>query len=212
MREELLGVASENVVASLVFGAMELARLDDLPEDVEGFVSLVEGPLRDVVARRLGQSQAAEVTARIVSRLAQGAPLFREVTTRRTAKLDIGDGPLSVVVISSRPLASWLRAALAADFVDVRSLASVSGADALVARIRPSVIIVDATDQGLKDPPIAVARWLSSQSATRLVWAGETGWAEELRSALGRLGVEHVPVDPSEGVSPLLDLVRSRRG
>lgn len=211
VREELLGVASSDVVASLVFGAMELARLDDLPSDVEGFASLVEGPLRDVIARRLGDGAAHDVTTRIVARLEQGASAFREVTTRRTAKLDVGGGPLAVLVISTRPLGSWLRAALAADFVDVRSLASVSGADTLVARLRPAVIIVDATEEGLKDPPIAVARWLSSQGAARVVWAGETAWAKELSSALGRLAVDHVPVDPTEGVSPLLDLVRSRR-
>lgn len=212
MREELLGVASEEVVASLVFGAMELARLDDLPADVEGFVALVEGPLHDVVVRRLGLERARVVTARIVERLTQDEPGFREATTRRTAKLDVGDGPLAVLVISTRPLASWLRAALAADFVDVRSLAAVSGADALVARLRPALIIVDASEEGLKDPPLAVARWLAAQKAARLVWAGEGAWARELATALGRLGVEHVPVDPDEGISPLLDLVRSRRG
>jgi hypothetical protein len=213
VREELSSVVEDNVAGSLLFGALELGRLDDLPADAEALVEFVRGPLRDVTSRRIGEARAHQVCERIARILEKGMDRkFGDAATRRTAKLELGSGPLTVLVISRGPLAVWLRVALAPDFVDVRSLAGLSTSKGLLERLTPALVIVDA-GEALHEEPGAVAAWLGGLlPEARVLWGTDSPWATDLCATLDRKGVEYVPVDRREGVEPLLDLVRSRKG
>lgn len=194
------------------------------------FVEWTRGPVADALALRVGVVDAEAVLCRmqaVVDRLAvMSASDMEEATVpdildsvRRirscglleepTRPLPIGSQTVRLVVCSGGT-GLWSRLGAVAED-EPMELELVSDLRGVERGDLPSIIIVDAMDFPSVDVR-EVARTLSALSCLRVVWGAEFPYGRRLLAlCAAQMHRPLVPLDPSLGLDPLVDMVRSRR-
>lgn len=213
VREVLESAIESGTASAALFDALEVDANEHLPRSVEELIAFVRGPLRIVVGRRAPGSDPdrviADIEAAIQSTL-EGRP--RRGAAGATLEIHVGTGPVRVLVLSqSSSIAVRLRASLGGLTIRVASAATTAEAAEVTASLRPEVIVIDALHPvGEVDAVLDFVQTLPATSTTML-WGEEQpiGRQLELRAVERRLNL--TTVERSEGVDPLLDVIRSRQ-
>lgn len=203
LEEELpLGVAS-----GVLFRALS-AWGPRIPSTFIEVVELLDGPLFDALAQRVGAERAGELKGLLERRLrlaelptgtfaSSELRHFEENTTRALPKMR---GAVPLRVASGTPTLAVLVASTLGP-TRVRG-AQADDSDAL--------LLVDATD-----PPRwsdAKMRAIARGAPLTLLWGADTDAGRHLSSMLVSEGVTPMQFDTEHGVEPLLDVLRSRAG
>jgi len=207
IREALEGLVEARTASAIVFDA--LGRAEAIPQDVDGLILFLEGPLHECTSRQAGSNVAASLVERVLAMFRAGSP-SRDVAT--TLQLPRGTGPVRVMVLSRNTILSLrLRAALGPDVVGVAAVCELGKARTAIERMGPEVLILDGVEPMVDDPAaLSEVIALVPSPATRAIWGGELRWAAAAVAAFAADQQEVTPVDRREGVEPLLDLIRSR--
>jgi hypothetical protein len=124
-------------------------------------------------------------------------------------------GAVTVLVIAgSDEFAARLEAALGPARVATRTATTLREVEALTAPSRASsIVLVDAMEFPPVEP-VALAGLLGGlpASTVRAIWGADLAYGSVVLSELIGRGLPATPLDRREGIEPLLDLVRSRRG
>lgn len=213
IREALEGMLAPNLVGAVVFEALEPYG-GDLPSG-DKLAEFVHQRLCCVLARRLGDEMAKDVTERIGSVLGRPTPDPGRMSRDElpTAEVSMTSGAVMVAVVAAtHAMDRRLIAALGglASPLGVRKLEQLP---LIVAQMSPHIVLIDATDP-LPVAPRFVAAQLAhmSDDAVVVVWASAESWAQSLVEALGKVDSMRLTwLDRDDGVDPLLDLIRSRQ-
>jgi hypothetical protein len=210
VREVMEQTIDARLASAIIFEALSADRASEVPEDVATLQRFIEGPLRTALGRRLGHvSSAAILDAIEAALLTPDAAAGRQRNS--TVEVPIGAGPVVVLVVSrSASLAVALRASLGGERLGIRTAGDAAGVEAAARKILPDLVIVDATEPIRDMPSVADAIVLAPADSACLLWGRETPWGLRFGIELERRGRTFTPVDRTEGVEPLLDLVRSR--
>lgn len=211
VREVLHGVLSPPLAQTLLFDALDT--LAKPPEEVEEWLAFAEGPLHEVLTRRVGMVEAAEVNERV--RTILSALLSEPAKTRRaaeaTSRFERHAGPTRVLVLApSARLARMLKAVLGPK-VATMSVMNLASYKDVVRQLSPSIFLIDLTENmSLESASVAGALAELPAQALVLIWDQGTPEGEALASALAGCGHPVAWVDRREGVEPLLDHIRAR--
>jgi hypothetical protein len=213
IREAIEGVVAPKMAAAILFDALELEGSDSLPSSKDALLAFVLGSLRAVVIRRLGTAEASEVVQRIkktvetVSEAGDGG----RVSSVATLEIEVGTGPVRVLVLSkTTSMAVRLRAALGGFQIQVASASDTGAARTVGKRLDPEIIVIDA------DAPISDADGVMlfietlPMTSTSVLWGEDQTFGRTLKHEAVQRRVKLTTVDRSEGVDPVLDLIRSR--
>jgi hypothetical protein len=217
IRETLEGVLHPSTASTVFFEALQ-ASGGALPTTPEQLATLVRGPLRRGLAERVGEDRGAEILDQLELML---AALGSKGRARRrpsrhdqpTAAVTLSDVSLRVFVLSGgAAFGEQLKASLGPQ---VMSLVPVVDADTLRIRldqVPPSMVLLDGGDFPAIEPEDLVTQ-LSPLPAevVKAVWGADLPYGQRVLDAAQRRGLGLTPFDRSEGVAPLLDLIRSRR-
>lgn len=223
VREHLESVLSPSLAASALFEALGAAG-GRMPETARDTVFLVEGPLRAVLEERLRPGEVDAVVADVLTALAPAlaseasappTPPLRGDTTLEVPLSQVGEAVRLVVLSADETFATQIEGALGSARVSAVTLRSATalGRVIQVPVTSPEVLVVDAS----RFPPIEpaeLARALEQVADTvpRVIWGSDLPYgAAVIREIAERKG-RVTPFDRSEGVEPVLDLVRSRAG
>ena len=207
VRSVLQHELDEDAAAAVLFVGFD--RVGDVPEEPEGWTAFARGALREALEQRVGTAEAVRVSDLAVAVLAgeADAPPSGETPTTEalTRELPRLDGPSKVLVVASGShLARTLKGALGSRVVPmaVRDAARVR---AFIDDFEPGVLVVDFTDP-VPDLGPAVAEGLGPDALV-VLW-GRGPEPRDLADALVAAGTRATMLDRSEGVTPLLELVR----
>ncbi|MBW2463996.1 MAG: hypothetical protein JRH11_20275 [Deltaproteobacteria bacterium] len=211
---EVLEEAIESTTASaLLFDALEVDANEHLPRSVDELFAFVRGPLRIVVGRRLHDGDPAQVIADIEDAIqaAVEGRLRPTVEGRPTLEIFVGTGPVRVLVLSkSSGVAIRLRASLGGLQINVANAATPKEAAALTEDLDPVVVIIDAlAPVGGVDEVLDYVQTLPATTTT-LLWGEEQPIGRQIELRAVERGVNLTTVERSEGVQPVLDVIRSR--
>lgn len=212
IREALEGLIEPRVASSVIFEALELGGVEQLPSDGDDLLGFIQGPLQTATANRVGESTAGDVVDRLTEVLERALRRPDAAGQSRTVEVPAGAGPVRVLVMGrGTSLAVRLRASLGGDRVAVGAATALPAAEHLIANLNPELVVVDAADP-IQSPVEEVAALLARlpPPCIRLVWGREQAWADRMAEALEAANSSFTPVDRREGVDPLLDLIRSR--
>jgi hypothetical protein len=213
VREALEGVIEPTAASAALFDALEVQGSERLPANAEELIAFVQGPLHIVVGRRLGTTGADEIVQRIeqtIKRVVKGLPL-RHGGAATTLEIMVGTGPVRVLVLSRRStLAVRLRAALGGMQVQVTSADGESSARDAVEAHDPEIVVIDALSPiGDADSVMEFLAHLPA-TTTSVLWGEEQSFGRDLKHRAVPRRQKLTTVERSEGVNPLLDLIRSR--
>jgi len=212
IREALEGLIEPRVASSVIFEALELGGVEQLPSDGDELLGFIRGPLQRATADRVGESTAGDVVDRLSEVLERALKRPDAAAQSRTVEVPAGAGPVRVLVMGrGTSLAVRLRASLGGDRVAVGAATALPAAEHLIANLNPELVVLDAVDpiQSTVDEVSGLLARLPP-ACTRLIWGREQAWADRMAEALDSAGSSFTPVDRREGVDPLLDLIRSR--
>lgn len=221
LRRALEQSLEKHVASTVLFEA--LGASPGVPQTVDDVLEIVRGPLRDALARRLDREVADGLLGRIEAQLLPEDPATVELPldelveeTRSgadaTLQISVEASAVPVVVLSaSGAFAARLQLTLGEHRVLAHAVQDKDGFDEAVDATEPAIVLVDGTDFPSVDARdvIRMLRVLPSTTA-RVLWGAELSYG---RSVLEQLEDEAgwVILELKEGISPLLDLVRSRR-
>lgn len=235
IRQALEGAIASPLVSPVLFDALDLFG-KELPETLEDLVLLVEGPLRQALASRVGETNASRISNEISGMLAgrrdpqpprsdepfppvSSLPPADEAsgTHRRereaTRSLPVLRQPVTVMVISSgTSLVRRLQAALGPERVYAWPAHHLQEIAHTFSAGEPAMALVDASDFPMV-PPQDLARGLvdAPRTAVCALWAVDMPYGKKLSAAAVSLNVQLATISRSDGVEPLLDLIRSRQ-
>jgi hypothetical protein len=222
VREHLESVLSPSLAGAALFEALGAVG-GRLPRSARDAAFLVEGPLRAVLEERLRAGEADALVADIMAALAPA--LAREASQavsapRGDATLEVplpgpGEAVRLVVLSAEDTFAARIEGALGPKRVAAVTLRT---APALLRSLRstfsaPQLLIVDA---GLFPPiepaELAAALAAAPDTVPRAIWGGDLPYGAALLRAAAEHGGRATPFGRSDGVEPILDLVRSLTG
>lgn len=225
VREVLEGFLAPRIASLVMFETLA----DPLPESPDELLVVIRGRLNQSLARRVGLEDANAVIRRLESLLKRGdasgmAPLgsmARDAPPPAAARMDpdvtqaipLSTRPVTVLVVSGGP---QLERRLAASLGPQRVAPSSVQDEATLRRYSESrgiaLVLVDATDFPSLDPRIvASCLGLLPHSTSRAVWGAELPYGRSIVRACEAADTSVIALSRSEGIEPLLDLVRSRR-
>jgi hypothetical protein len=221
VREHLESVLSPSLAGQVLFEALGVAG-GRMPKTVRDTTFLVEGPLRAVLEERLRKGEADALVADVMAALAPAlasetsapAPLRGDVTLE--VPLSVAGEAVRLVVLSAEEtFAVQIEGALGSSRVSAVTLRSAQALSRVlnVPVTAPEVLVVDAS----RFPPIepgdlAAALDAVPDTVPRAIWGSDLPYgAAVIREVAARKG-RATPFDRTEGVDPILDLVRSRAG
>lgn len=210
VREALEGVLSPASAASSLFAALDGTAV---PTDRPSVIRFVDGPLREVLAQRLGAAEARGVVDRILLPLeaATRPNATRRLDDDKTKALPLSTHAVPVTIVSeTNGLANRLRAALGPALISVESTSS--AAEAVGQSPEPAIVVVDASDfpPATVDSVAGALRHLPDTTAC-VVYSAELPFGQRALKALMFAGRDAVAITRADGVEPLLDLIRARR-
>ncbi|MFK7998862.1 MAG: hypothetical protein AB8H86_04670 [Polyangiales bacterium] len=212
VREVLHGVLTPALAQSLLFDALDT--LPKPPEEVEEWLAFAQGPLHQLVTRRVGMVEAAEVSERVHTILSAmlSSPAAARRASEATSRFERRAGPTRVLVLAPSPrLARMLKAVLGPK-VATMSVTDVPSYNDVVHQLGPSIFLIDLTEQMNVEVVGAIEGALAELPAQALVliWDQGTQQGKVLARTLGGCGHSVAWVDRREGVEPLLDHIRAR--
>lgn len=222
IRETLEGKLSTKLTSKVLFEALEKTQ-GNPPHSREDLSAWVDGALKATIRQSVDEAQAKDVFEALDERLnallsgdgvqpegdTSPRAILAEVTRRdrdATVAIPTGGEPVRVAVVASgMGFAGRLDAALGPKRVDVDALHTAEG----LKDKAPAIALVDATDF----PPIepeTLAKSLDglTNTSARVVWGADLPYGARVVSAMTGPCVA-LPI--SEGIEPLIDLIRSRR-
>lgn len=221
LRRTLEEALTAKVASAVLFEALGTG--GGVPRSLSEVLAIVHGPLRAILEKRLGASDASALVAKIEAGL---RPVWDEVATvdapldelaaqasaDATAAFPVQRNPVMVAIVAGGPgfelrLATALGPQRAAPFT-VRSLADLRE----LAESPPGVLLVDASDfPPVRAPEIVeVARKLPRSTAC-VLYGCDLPYGNAFLSVLAGEARPWVTLELREGIAPLLDLIRSRR-
>lgn len=224
LRRTLEEALDTRMASSLLFEALS-ASGNRVPQARDEVLAVVHGPLRDALARRVGDADALEIVERITAALAdaydavvtQETPLddLAAATSRdeSTATFPTADRAVPVVVIASGTgFAHRLGVALGDKRVAAVTVQSHEGLQRALDQSAPAIFVVDASDF----PAIDKNRVLAAAEAlppttTCVLWGADLPYGKNLLRAIEAQARSWSTLELRMGIDPLLDLVRSRR-
>jgi hypothetical protein len=220
LHEVLEGAMTRPVAARLVFEALGDCRV---PESIDDLLAFAQGPLAIRLVAYLGATPAEEMTTRLVRLLERrkrtGSFSDLEITlapddeTAPTRAVAVAvDDPVPVMVVGGTyELSLLLDVVLGDDFASVTPCRDAAEIRRLTFAELPFVVVVDG--ESPPDDPIGVAGALADMPASvvRVIWAADAPAAAPVARALVARGGYAVQVSRSDGIDPLLDLLKSRR-
>jgi hypothetical protein len=212
IREALECVLAPEVASAVFFESLNGPA--GVPETKDEVVLMVRGPLYSALIERVGSDEAGLVIQRILTTLEpmQSNTVRRSREEDATVAVPKDKRPVKVRVLSAGTgFATRLRYVLGPARVEVEQTAN---AESLVGdqAAGPALVIIDATDfppQGAQ----AIVQSLRElpPSTTRVLWASELPFGQRCREAFLAESAEVLSLARSEGIEPLLDVIRSRR-
>jgi hypothetical protein len=213
IRSTLESKFPRQAASAILFEALA-AHGGPVPQSVEEIRTLVHGALARTLAVHVGAAEAQNIVVAIEALLEKPAPAMLTPppdTGDRTRTVPTASKPVEVAVIAGgRAFADRLALVLGPRRVAPRQMADVRLLGSL--KEAPAIVVVDATDF-TASPPDAIARALLRMPVTtvRAIWAAELPYGRTLSEVLDRSAVPHITMHQSEGIEPLLDLIRARR-
>lgn len=238
IREALEGVIAPALIDAVLRDALVSygGKMPDAPHDV---MRLVQGPLRDVLARRVGHQEALAVVTRLVPLLGRSEPsapprvgppplpsqapatpatpiqsFFPPVRARdSTASIPVGKEPVTVMVVAqSRGIVEKIAAALGADGVAPYAAGTIEKIERSMKLVTPALVVIDASDFPSIDP-LDLARALAPlpTTTTRALFGPDLPYGGRVSESFDRVQAPYVKLDRREGLDPLLDMIRARR-
>jgi hypothetical protein len=199
--------------SSILFEALALHG-GPVPQTMEEIRALVNGALARTLSAHVGDGDARTMVHAIETLLEKPPPAMLTPppeTGDRTRTVPTASRPVDVAVIAGgRAFADRLALVLGPRRVAPRQLSD----PRLIASSKepPAIVVLDATDF-TASPPDVIARVLLRLPVTtvRAIWAAELPYGRSLSEVLSRSAVPHSTLHRSEGIEPLLDLIRARR-
>jgi len=214
IREALEGVLHPSTASTIFFEALQ-ANGGSLPKSTQEAIDMVNGPLRAGLAEKLG-SDGATLANQIAMRLSSIPRPVRKKPSRhdeQTRSLDLSGETLPVYVLtSSKNLVSQLHASVGPKVMSPLLIGDALTLRTRLVQISPSFVLIDASDFPAIEPD-ELARELSAleSSVVKAVWGSDLPYGQGVMNAAHQLGFSLTPFDRSEGVEPMLDVIRSRR-
>ena len=214
IRETLEGVLHPSAAATIFFEALQAAG-GALPKGPQEAIDMVNGPLRGALVEKLGEDGGA-IADQLAMMLSSVPRPVRKRPSRhdeQTKSFELSEQTLPVYVLTaSKDLVARLHAS-----VGPKVMSPLLITDALTLRTRmvqlaPSFVLIDASDFPSIEPE-ELARELSTLDASvvKAVWGADLPYGQGVMDAAHQLGFSLTPFDRSEGVEPMLDVIRSRR-
>lgn len=222
LRRALEESLEKHVASTVLFEALGAA--GGVPQTVEEVLRVVRGPLRDVLGRKLDAETADGLLGRIEAQLQPydlstvELPLDELVEETRTdadatVQMPTEDRAVPVLVMAtSGSFAARLQVTLGERRVDAYWAHDKDSFDEAVDLREPAIALIDGTDFASVDARdiLAMFRVLPPTTA-RVLWGAELPYGRNVIELLGGEASGWVMLELREGISPLLDLVRSRR-
>jgi len=217
IRETLEGVLHPATASSVLFDALqEAGGVPGSPEDVQ---ALVRGPLTRRLVERLGEetTQSLLDQLELMLRAIVAAPKVRKRPSRHedaTRSVELSSETLPVYVLaSSRAFADKLAAALGPNIMSAVLVTD----DAMLAdrleTVAPAFVLLDASDFPAIDPGALATRLAGvATDVVKAVWGADLPYGMAALAAAQEQGLALTPFDRREGIEPLMDMIRSRRG
>lgn len=209
IREALEAYMAPDVASRALFEA--LGHFDGVPKTTEELLSLVQGPLHEILAVQVGTRDAASALARIVATLG-GAPRSGRDADATTTVPTVSH-PVTVLVIAGNGyFGDRLAAALGPIRVAPYHASSLERVASLSRRIVAGIVVADATDfAAIETDSLAEALSEFPTTVPRVVWAADLPYGQALLRSFERRGDPCMALPSTEGIDPLLDLIRSRK-
>jgi hypothetical protein len=229
IREVLEGILAPRLASVVMFETLA----DPLPERPEDLLAVVRGRLNQALVRRVGLEDANAVVRRLEALLgrsgpgpsgqapgarrgpssAPGASGARRIDPDTTQAIPLSTRPVGVLVVSAgRNLELRLAASLGPQRVAPSSVGDEDTLRRYAESGAATLLLVDATDFANIDPRnVADLLTLVPSSTARAVWGAELPYGRSVVRACEAKGTPCIALGRSEGIEPLLDLVRSRR-
>ncbi len=214
IRETLEGVLHPSAASTIFFEALQ-ASGGSLPKGTQEAIDMVNGPLRGALEEKLGDDGGviADQLAMMLSSIPRAVRKRPSRHDEQTKTMQLSDQTLPVYVLtSSKDLVARLHAS-----VGPKVMSPLLISDALTLRTRmvqlaPSFVLIDASDFPAIEPR-ELAEELSTLDAkvVKAVWGADLPYGQGVMDAAHQLGFSLTPFDRSEGVEPMLDVIRSRR-
>lgn len=221
LRRSLEEAMEVHAASTVLFEALGASGAN-VPQTRDDVLTLVRGPLRQVLTRRLDAERAEAIVAHIVSRLCPDPSTLEmpldelAAETRRedsTSSFTTAHEVVSVMVVAaSLGFAQRINVAFGtgrvAPWVVSTELELADGLEGTP----PPIVIVDASDIPAI-PQRALMQKLTALPSTTacVVWGRELPYGRSLAQAAEASGRAWITLEKKEGIAPLLDLVRSRR-
>ncbi len=223
VRETLEGIVEPSVATSVLFES--LSRWGrGVPKGPEQVLELVQGPLLELLERRIGP-EAGPALATLVAQLQAIASPTDELEVEidldepeeepdgaMTAQMQAVTVPVIVLVVAGyHEFAQRLTVSIGRERVHTITIGDVEELRRTVFSANPQIVVVDAA-QPAAIRPAELARALKGlpDRVISFVWGEETSYGRELRVRAQQLDAATLYLDRHEGIEPLLDLVLSR--
>ena len=198
-----------------------------VPETRDDVMAFLRGPVRKQLVERLGQGRSIAALIEAENALAiidsgddvplrqrpSTIPPPRSSSTSTWTLKPIKKRPVQVVVLGANAeFRDALQGALGPSLVRINSTNTADRLDSTLDGERVDLILVDATAPATpKAVPLARQLAELSKSVLSAIWGAESDFGRELARAFEATGTPCVPIPSGEGITPFVDLVRSRK-
>lgn len=223
LRRALEEALEKHVASTVLFEALDAAG-NQIPRTVEDVLHVVRGPLRDALSRRLDAEAAEGLLYRIEEQLSPYDPTTVELDLDEldadtisekdtTIQMRTEDKAVPVVVLSgSGSFAERLQMTLGENRVATYPTHDKDSFDSAVDESDPAVVLIDGTDfPSIEARDVLKMFHVLPPTTARVLWGAELPYGRNLIELLEGDARGWVILELKEGISPLLDLVRSRR-
>ena len=209
VREALENVLSSRTAGAVLFEALT-KRGGDVPASREELLAFLRGELRDTLVIRQGPA-SLKLLDDVELMLERPRGRRNLDSTREVPILTMA--VIVFVLASDNVLARSIEGAMGTNRVSVKAFQAASTFREAVRNETPAVVVLESA----AFPPIEptdLAELLRElpETTVRAVSGIDTPYGSAALSALANGRVPCTPLDRREGIEPLLDLIRSRRG
>jgi hypothetical protein len=216
IRESLESVMAPTIASSLLFEAVELAG-GRLPENTTEVVRFLEGPLARLLNDRLGAADTQPILEELTLTLNALGALAPKPNVRHGAEVTrevlLDALPVLVSVVSaSESFAHALVGALGSECVMPLHSSTLAQFEDVARTAVPKIVLIDGGEFAEIEPDaLAQALSLLPASTVRAIWGADLPYGSAMVHALAARKAAATPFDRTEGIAPLLDMIRSRR-
>ena len=208
VREALENVLSSRTAGAVLFEALT-KRGGDVPASREELLAFLRGELRDTLVIRQGPASLKLLDD--VERMLERPHGRSHDSTREVPILTMA--VIVYVLASNNTLARSIEGAMGTNRVSVKAFQAASTFREAVRKETPAVVVLEsATFPPIEPTDMAELLRELPETTVRAVSGIDTPYGSAALSALANGHVPCTPLDRREGIEPLLDLIRSRRG